>query len=60
MHEETWAFVIVQDRAVLGRLSDREKKIFTAEAEHAHPDQARHLLEILDQPDFNIFYDAGS
>jgi len=60
VHEEPWAFVIVQDRAVLKRLSDRAKKIFTAEAERSHPDQARHLLDILAKPDFNIFYDAGT
>ncbi|HMA80786.1 MAG TPA: nitroreductase family protein [Candidatus Binatia bacterium] len=60
VHEEPWAFVIVQDRAVLKSLSDRAKEIFSAEAEHAHPDQARHLLDILAKPDFNIFYDAGT
>jgi len=60
VHEEPWAFVIVQDTGVLKSLSDRAKKIFTAEAEHAHPDQARHLLDILANPDFNIFYDAGT
>ncbi|MGE5218566.1 MAG: nitroreductase family protein, partial [Chloroflexota bacterium] len=59
VHEEPWAFVIVQDRAALQRLSDRAKKIFAAEADHAHPEQARHLLDILAQPDFNIFYNAG-
>ena len=60
VHEEPWAFVIVQDRAVLKSLSDRAKEIFSAEAEHAHPDQARHLLDMLAKPDFNIFYDAGT
>jgi nitroreductase len=60
VHEEPWAFVIVQDKAVLQRLSARAKKIFTAEAENAHPEQARRLLDILAQPDFNIFYNAGT
>lgn len=60
VHEEPWAFVIVQDRAILKSLSDRAKEIFSAEAEHAHPEQARHLLDILAKPDFNIFYDAGT
>jgi len=60
VHEEPWAFVIVQDRALLKSLSDRAKKIFAAEAPRAHPDQARRLLDILAQPDFNIFYDAGT
>jgi len=60
VHEEPWAFVIVQDRAILKSLSDRAKEIFSAEAEHAHPEQARHLLDMLAKPDFNIFYDAGT
>ncbi len=60
VHEEPWAFVIVQDRAVLQSLSDRAKKIFAADAERSHPDQARHLLDMLANPDFNIFYNAGT
>jgi nitroreductase len=60
VHEEPWAFVIVQDMAALKRLSDRAKAIFAADARRAHPDQATHLLEILAQPDFNIFYNAGT
>ena len=60
VHEEPWAFVIVQDQAVLQRLSARAKKIFTAEAKHAHPEQARHLLDMLADPDFNMFYNAGT
>lgn len=60
VHEEPWAFVIVQDKALLKNLSDRAKKIFAAEAEHAHPQQARSLLDMVADPDFNIFYDAGT
>lgn len=60
VHEEPWAFVIVQDMAALKRLSDRAKTIFAADARRAHPDQATHLLEILAKPDFNIFYNAGA
>jgi nitroreductase len=53
-------FVIVQHPAVLKSLSDRAKKIFAAEAPRTHPDQAGRLLDILAQPDFNIFYNAGT
>jgi len=60
VHEEPWAFVIVQELAVLKRLSDRAKKIFTAQAQQTHPEQAKHLLDILAQPDFNIFYNAST
>jgi nitroreductase len=60
VHEEPWAFVIAQDMAALKSLSDRAKMIFAADARRTHPDQASHLLEILDKPDFNIFYNAGT
>ena len=60
VHEEPWAFVIAQDMVTLKSLSDRAKTIFAADARRTHPDQAGHLLEILDQPDFNIFYNAGT
>jgi nitroreductase len=60
VHEEPWAFVIAQDMAALKSLSDRAKTIFAADARRTHPKQAGHLLEILDKPDFNIFYNAGT
>ena len=60
VHEEPWAFVIAQDMAALKSLSDRAKTIFAADARRTHPKQAGHLLEILDRPDFNIFYNAGT
>jgi nitroreductase len=60
VHEEPWAFVIVQDIAALKSLSDRAKKCFAAEAPQSHPEQASRLLDILAQPDFNIFYNAGT
>lgn len=67
MHEEPWAFVVVQDRAMLERISDRAKAIMVAEA-RAHRDllrapgatpAGRHLAMLTD-PSFNIFYNAGT
>lgn len=59
MHEETWAFVIIQDSNVLKRLSDRAKSLLIGKAQ-----RDQHLLkEALDQftsPGFNIFYDAST
>lgn len=60
VHEEPWLFSIVQDRVVLKNLSDRAKKIFAAQTPQAHPDQAKRLRDILDQSDFNIFYNAST
>jgi nitroreductase len=66
MHREPWAFVIVQDRAILRRLSDRVKSHWQSTAPHAEHHvlaavpEARGFLEALARPDFNVFYDAGS
>jgi nitroreductase len=59
MHLEPWAFIVVQDRAVLKRLSDRAKVIAGEVAEH------RGLVKgpgasLLSDPAFNIFYNAGT
>jgi nitroreductase len=69
MHREPWGFVVVQDRALLKKLSDRAKAMMVA-AESASlavgwgssgrrrkMAAARHL-EMLRDPSFNIFYDA--
>ena len=64
LHLEPWGFAIVQDRALLKRYSDRAKAMLleppgavgwgSLPATHdAHPGR-------LADPDFNIFYDAGT
>jgi nitroreductase len=64
MHLEPWAFAVIQDKAVLKRYSDRAKSILRApdravgwgsagRAPSDHP-------SMLDDPAFNIFYDAGT
>ena len=64
MHLEPWAFAIVQDKAVLKRYSERAKAILRApggavgwgSTGHAPADHP----SMLDDPAFNIFYDAGT
>jgi len=60
VHLEPWEFVIVQDASALKRLSDRAKGYFVEEMHRAHLDRGGHTLEKFEQPDFNIFYDAGT
>jgi nitroreductase len=67
MHMEPWAFVVVQDRATLKRLSDRAKGSWAAEAtkfRDLHPvadtTLARGFAERFASPDFCIFYDAST
>jgi nitroreductase len=56
MHLEPWRFLVIQDRALLQRLSDRAKVIAREELKPLSGDH----LALLASPTFNIFYDAGT
>ena len=60
VHEEPWAFVVVQDAALLKRVSDRAKPLFVDEMHRAHLDRGGRALDIFSQADFNIFHNAGT
>ena len=60
IHEEPWAYVILQDADMLKRVSDHAKGFFVEEMHRAHLDRGGHTLAKFEQPDFNIFYDAGT
>jgi nitroreductase len=65
MHAEPWAFVVIQSRQVLKRLSDRSKQMLLDEVKAGSdlaPDVAtrNRLLAMLGDASFNIFYDAGT
>jgi nitroreductase len=59
IHEEPWAFVVVQDRQVLKQLSDRAKPLFIERLHRPHQ-AGGHALDTFSNPDFNIFHDAGT
>jgi len=66
MHREPWAFVVVQDWALLRRLSDRAKALWplamTLEQRHhaaSVPETSTFAQRLID-PEFNVFYDAGT
>lgn len=60
IHEEAWAFVVVQDSSLLKALSDRAKPIFAEQMQRAGTGRTGHSFEHLTSPDFNIFYDANT
>ena len=66
MHAEPWLFAIIQERALLKKYSDLAKATWSPERDGAravaHPPAAMEsrAKSILSQPDFNIFYDAGT
>jgi nitroreductase len=60
MHEEPWAFVVVQDRVLLQHVSDLAKPIFVEEARHRNSHGTRHSFDHFTRPDFNIFHGADT
>jgi nitroreductase len=60
MHEEPWAFVVVQDHALLQRLSDLAKPIFVEEVRHRNSQGTIHSFDHFTRPDFNIFHGADT
>ncbi len=55
MHREPWAFVVIQDKQLLLKLSDKAKSLYFAEHHH---ESTEHFSQMFNSPDFNIFYDA--
>lgn len=56
MHQEPWAFAILQDKALLDRLSQSACEIWREAS--AETVQIRKLHELIGRPGFNIFYNA--
>ena len=60
MHEEPWSFAVVQDKNLLNRLSDSAKERVRSEAQGSDFHHAKHSLELVNKPDFHVFYNAGT
>jgi nitroreductase len=60
MHEEPWSFAVIQDRNLLNRLSESVKESVRREAQGSDSDHAKHSLELVNKPDFHVFYNAGT
>ncbi len=60
MHEQPWAFVVVQDRKALKRLSDRAKPLFVEEIRHHVQHGFGSSFEHFAAADFDIFHGAGT
>jgi len=60
MHEEPWSFAVIQDKDLLNRLSSSAKEKVRREAQSSNTPQAKHSLELVNKPDFHVFYNAGT
>ena len=63
IHAQPWLFAIVQDTALLRTLSARAKDIWARDSRSEHPTPVTEglpnaFIARLDDPDFNIFYNA--
>jgi nitroreductase len=58
IHEEPWAFSVVQDKNLLNRLSDHAKKLLNSGADPILVSGTNHLSDHLVSPEFNTFYNA--
>jgi len=58
IHEEPWAFIVVQEKNQLNRLSDHAKELLNSGADPIHPSGTSHLSDHLVSPEFNTFYNA--
>jgi nitroreductase len=65
IHLEPWAFVVVQDLALLKAISERAKALAASPSPEVHKDLPRthdapHVPAVLADPAFNIFYNAST
>jgi nitroreductase len=60
VHEEPWAFAIIQDKDTLNRLSDNVKELLAHGTDPIHPPSGNHTQDRFTAPEFNAFYNAGT
>ena len=58
LHEESRAFVVIQNKHLLDRLSESAKLIITKEPKNNKDLQFAHVLETVQHKEFNVFYNA--
>ncbi len=60
VHEQPWAFVVIQNESLLQRLSDQAKPMFVEETRHRMEKGVANSFEHFVRPDFNIFHGAST
>src|ERR1017187_5369588 len=58
VHEEPWAFAVIQDKNVLNRLSNKAKELLASGKDVIHPLHESHAPHRFTAPEFNAFYNA--
>ncbi|WP_347251450.1 nitroreductase family protein [Legionella sp.] len=58
LHEEPCAFAIIQNKSLLDRLSECAKKMLHDESLQTKSEKRKHILDVVEQPEFHVFYNA--
>lgn len=60
LHEESRAFVVIKNRDILDRLSESAKALLVIEAKNSESEQRKHILDVVSQKEFHVFYNAST
>ena len=58
MNEQPWKFVVIKDKALMRRLSDKAKELWIDQSRSSNNPEILRLANMLSNSDFNIFYNA--
>jgi len=57
-NRQPWKFIVVNNKAMMKKISDASKKVIIAGIEKDHNSPMKGYLEVLKKEDFNAFYNA--
>ncbi len=60
MRDEPWSFAVIQDKNLLNRLSDSSKERVRREVQGSDFRHAKRSFDLVNRPDFHVFYNAGT
>lgn len=58
LHEESRAFVVIQNKSLLDRISESAKQLTINVQKKSEDLQEEHVLQIVQQKEYNVFYNA--
>jgi nitroreductase len=58
MNEQPWKFVVIKDKDLIKRLSDKAKELWIDQSRSSNNPDILRLANMMSNPDFNIFYNA--
>jgi len=58
MNEQPWRFVVIKDKELMKRLSDKAKELWIDQSRSSNNSDIQRLANMMSNPDFNIFYNA--